>query len=232
MTFLPLMASYIGLSQTVIGISGSVYFAGFILGAVVTPRIIAKVGHSRSFTTLMAVFLRCFQILPMTDSGVMWILVRFLQGAVMCGAYTVVESWLSNQADASTRGSVRGIYTVVILGAMVLGQGLLSMTYSEAAQIFAPISILIGCAIIPVSFNQLIGTGTGTRHTHQLCEALSALAHRIRRCAGVRAHHWYFLDLGCNTRCQCDRQHRLRAYVCSREHFRWCPGSVNHRHCL
>ena len=64
MTFLPLMASYIGLSQTVIGISGSSYFAGFVSGAVLTPRIIAKVGHIRSFTTLMAVLLCCFQILP------------------------------------------------------------------------------------------------------------------------------------------------------------------------
>ena len=42
MTFLPLMASDIGLSQTVIGFSGSAYFAGFISGAMVTPHIIAK----------------------------------------------------------------------------------------------------------------------------------------------------------------------------------------------
>ena len=59
MTFLPLMASDIGLSQTVIGISGSAYFTGFISGALVTH--IARLGI-RSFTTLMAVFL-CFQIL-------------------------------------------------------------------------------------------------------------------------------------------------------------------------
>ena len=86
MTFLPLMASDIGLSQTVIGISGSAYFAGFISGALVTPHIIAKVGHIRSFTTLMAVFLYCFQILPTTNSGAVWIVIRFILGAVMCGA--------------------------------------------------------------------------------------------------------------------------------------------------
>ena len=151
MTFLPLMASDIGLSQTMIGISGSAYFAGFISGALVTPHIIAKVGHIRGFTTLMAVFLCCFQILPMTDSGAIWILIRFLLGAVMCGAYTVVESWLSDQADSRTHGRVLAIYTVVVLGAMALGQGLLNLTYGEAAKVFALISIMIGCAIIPVS---------------------------------------------------------------------------------
>ena len=151
MTFLPLMASEIGLSQTVIGLSGSAYFVGFISGALVTPHIIAKVGHIRSFTTLMAVFLCCFQVLPMSDAGWVWILARFLLGAVMCGAYTVVESWLSDQADSRSHGRVLGIYTLVVLGSMAAGQGILGLTYGNAAQVFAVISILIGCAIIPVS---------------------------------------------------------------------------------
>ena len=151
MTFLPLMASEIGLSQTVIGLSGSAYFMGFISGALVTPHIIAKVGHIRSFTTLMAVFLCCFQVLPMSDAGWVWILMRFLLGAVMCGAYTVVESWLSDQADSRSHGRVLGIYTLVVLAAMATGQGILGLTYGDAAQVFAVISILIGCAIIPVS---------------------------------------------------------------------------------
>ena len=145
------MASEIGLSQTVIGLSGSAYFVGFISGALVTPHIIAKVGHIRSFTTLMAVFLCCFQVLPMSDAGWVWILARFLLGAVMCGAYTVVESWLSDQADSRSHGRVLGIYTLVVLGAMAAGQGILGLTYGNAAQVFAVISILIGCAIIPVS---------------------------------------------------------------------------------
>ena len=125
MTFLPLMASEIGLSQAVIGLSGSAYFVGFISGALVTPHIIAKVGHIRSFTTLMAVFLCCFQVLPMTDAGWVWILTRFLLGAVMCGAYTVVESWLSDQADERSHGRVLGIYTFIVLTAMAAGQGIL-----------------------------------------------------------------------------------------------------------
>ena len=151
MTFFPLMASEIGLSQTVIGLSGSAYFVGFISGALITPHIIARVGHIRSFSVLMAVFLCCFQILPMTDSSWVWILARFVVGAVMCGAYTVVESWLSDQADSRSHGRVLGIYTLIVLGAMAAGQGILRLTYGEAAQVFAVISVLIGCAIIPVS---------------------------------------------------------------------------------
>ena len=62
MTFLPLRASELGLSQTLIGLSGSAYFAGFLTGALVIPPIIARVGHIRSFTALLAVFLSSFSV--------------------------------------------------------------------------------------------------------------------------------------------------------------------------
>ena len=133
MTFLPMMATEIGLSQTLIGISGSAYFAGFISGAILTPHMIARAGHIRSFTALMAVFVCCFQLLTLTHQGWVWILVRFALGAVMCGAYTVIESWISDQADSSQHGRVLSIYTLVVLGAMALGQGLLAMTYEQTA---------------------------------------------------------------------------------------------------
>jgi hypothetical protein len=42
MTFLPLRASELGLSQTLIGLSGSAYFAGFMTGALLIPPVIAS----------------------------------------------------------------------------------------------------------------------------------------------------------------------------------------------
>ena len=95
MTFLPLRASELGLSQTLIGLSGSAYFLGFLTGALMIPPIIARVGHIRSFTALLATFLSSFLFLSLVDEGIFWVLVRFVLGAVMCGSYTVIESWLA-----------------------------------------------------------------------------------------------------------------------------------------
>jgi MFS family permease len=67
MTFLPLRASELGLSQTLIGLSGSAYFAGFLTGALMIPPIIARVGHIRSFTALLAIFLSSFLFLSLVD---------------------------------------------------------------------------------------------------------------------------------------------------------------------
>ena len=121
MTFLPLRAVELGMSTLLVGLSGSAYFAGFLTGALMTPRIIANVGHIRSFTALMATFVCSFLVLSLCDGGVLWIVVRFVLGTAMCGAYTVIESWLTEQTDPKAHGRVLSVYTVIVLASMVLG---------------------------------------------------------------------------------------------------------------
>ncbi len=154
MTFLPLRASELGLSADLVGLSGSAYFAGFICGALLIPPVIARVGHIRSFTALMAGFLCSFLVLSVTGSGLVWIAVRFMLGATMCGAYTVVESWLADQSEPSQHGRVLSVYTVVVLGAMAVGQYLLGLTSNNPLHPFIAVAFLIGCAIIPVSLTR------------------------------------------------------------------------------
>ena len=154
MTFLPLRASELGLSQTLIGLSGSAYFFGFLTGALVIPPIIARVGHIRSFTALLAIFLSSFLFLSLVDDGIFWVLVRFVLGAVMCGSYTVIESWLAEQSDRSNHGRVLSVYTAIVLGSMAVGQYLLGLTEANPLYPFILVSLLVGLAIVPVSLTR------------------------------------------------------------------------------
>jgi MFS family permease len=154
MTFLPLRASELGLSQTLIGLSGSAYFAGFLTGALLVPPIIARVGHIRSFTALMAIFLCSFLFLSLVDEGILWVLVRFVLGTVMCGAYTVIESWLTEQSDTSRHGRALSIYTAIVLISMAAGQYLLGLTEANPLYPFILVSLLVGLAIVPVSLTR------------------------------------------------------------------------------
>jgi MFS family permease len=154
MTFLPLRASELGLSQTLIGLSGSAYFAGFVTGALMIPPVIARVGHIRSFTALMAIFLCSFLILSLVSEGLFWVLVRFILGAVMCGAYTVIESWLADQSDAERHGRVLSVYTAIVLISMAFGQYLLGLTAANPLYPFIFVSLLVGLAIVPVSLTR------------------------------------------------------------------------------
>ena len=128
MTFLPLRTSELGLSQTLIGVSGSAYFAGFLTGALMILHIIARVGHIRSFTALLAICLSSFLFLGLVDEGIFWVLVRFVLGAVMCGSYTVIVSWLAEQSDSSRHGRVLSVCTAIVLVSMAVGQYLLGLT--------------------------------------------------------------------------------------------------------
>ncbi|GIR71637.1 MAG: MFS transporter [Halieaceae bacterium] len=156
MTFLPLRASELGLSQTLIGLSGSAYFAGFLTGALMIPPIIARVGHIRSFTALLAIFLSSFLFLSLVDEGIFWVLVRFVLGAVMCGSYTVIESWLAEQSDSSRHGRVLSVYTAIVLISMAVGQYLLGLTEANPLYPFILVSLLVGLAIVPVSLTRTL----------------------------------------------------------------------------
>lgn len=150
LTLLPLRATSIGLSDFIIGVSASAYFLGFVAGCLLIPRIIAKVGHIRSFAVLTAIMMSAILALETLDGWVPWLLLRFLTGAMICGLYTVIESWLNDQTSAESRGQVLAIYTFIILAAMAVGQILINVGPVDSATPFILAAIFMALSIVPV----------------------------------------------------------------------------------
>lgn len=150
LTLLPLRASSNGLSDFLIGVSASAYFLGFVAGCLLIPRIIAKVGHIRSFAVLTALMISAILILEMVDGWAPWLALRFLTGAVICGLYTVIESWLNDQTGAESRGQVLAIYTFIILASMAFGQVLINVGPADSSTPFTLAAIFMALAIVPV----------------------------------------------------------------------------------
>ena len=61
-TLLALRGSAEGFADQTLGLLGSAYFAGFILGTWLCPRLIRRMGHVRSFTFLAAAEAACVLI--------------------------------------------------------------------------------------------------------------------------------------------------------------------------
>ena len=150
LTLLPLRASSIGLSDFIIGVSASAYFMGFVAGCLLIPRIIAKVGHIRSFAVLTAIMMSAILALETLDGWVPLLMLRFLTGAMICGLYTVIESWLNDQTSAESRGQVLAIYTFIILASMAIGQVLINVGPVSSATPFILAAIFMALAIVPV----------------------------------------------------------------------------------
>lgn len=150
LTLLPLRGSLNGLSEFMIGMSASCYFLGFVGGALVIPRVIAKVGHIRSFAVLTAVLISALLALEMLDGWGPWLVLRFLTGAMICGVYTVIESWLNDQANPESRGQVLAIYTFIVLVSMAAGQMLITVGPTSSATPFTLAAVFLALAIVPV----------------------------------------------------------------------------------
>ncbi|TGD70989.1 MFS transporter [Mangrovimicrobium sediminis] len=154
LTLLPLRAAANGMPELLIGLTASAYFAGFVVGCVVVPRIIARVGHIRCFAVLGAVMISTLLSLEMLDAWVNWLLLRFLTGVAISGLYTVIESWLNSQASAQTRGLILATYTFLTLSAMALGQLLINVGPVESATPFTLAALFMALGIIPVGLTR------------------------------------------------------------------------------
>ncbi|XOV82469.1 MAG: MFS transporter [bacterium] len=160
-TLLPLHAQNIGWNPAEIGLTGAAYFGGFILGCFCMPRLIASVGHIRVFTVCTGLAIVAILTLAKWQYLPVWIGMRLLTGVSLAGFYMVIESWLNENASAHARGSLLSFYGFVCIGAMALGQ--LLITSADVLQGAALAAIIFALAIVPVGLTTSPQPATPTR---------------------------------------------------------------------
>jgi MFS family permease len=154
LTLLPLRAGANGMPEYLIGISASSYFAGFVLGCLAIPTIIARAGHIRSFAVLAAVMISAILCLDMLDHWAPWLLLRFMTGLAVSGLYAVIESWLNSQASPDSRGRILATYTFITLLAMAGGQALINVGPVQTSTPFSLAAVFMALAIVPVGMTR------------------------------------------------------------------------------
>lgn len=106
LSLLPLRAQELGWSSTEIGLTGSAYFAGFLVGCYQIPKLVRRVGHIRVFTVLTATMTAALLAISLTDAFVTWVVLRLVIGISISGLYLVLESWLNEEATNEQRGAL------------------------------------------------------------------------------------------------------------------------------
>jgi MFS family permease len=148
---LPLRASYEGFTQLQIGLIGSAYYLGLMIGCLVCPIAIARVGHIRAF----AVFTAVATISPLAEAiwtvPQVWWLIRGLTGVCFAGILMVFESWLNGMASNETRGRVLSTYTFINLSSVIVGQQLINLGDPKGFELFSLAAIMFSVAAVPVA---------------------------------------------------------------------------------
>ncbi|WP_439102115.1 MFS transporter [Congregibacter sp.] len=154
LTLLPLRAAILGHSDLQIALGGSAYFLGFIAGCLLVPRLIARAGHIRSFAVLASAMTSVLLVLGLNESWVTWAALRFGIGFFICGLYSVIESWLNDQATEDNRGQVLSVYTFLVLVSMALGQQLVNASPVASATPFMVLAAIVALSTIPVGMTR------------------------------------------------------------------------------
>ncbi len=149
-TLLTLKADGLGFSDSAIGLVQSGYPVGALLGCVIAPRLIMRVGHIRIFAALASIASAAALMHLVTTDPWSWGAMRLLTGFCFSGLYIVAESWLNSSADNENRGSLLSVYFVVQTGGVALGQLLLNVSNPDGILLFVVVSILISFSLVPM----------------------------------------------------------------------------------
>jgi MFS family permease len=149
-TLLGLRATLEGFATPVTGLVMSCYYVGYLIGTLVAPRLLRRVGHVRVFATLAALASVVVLIHASWVHPLPWGAMRLVSGVCFAGIYVVAESWLNHRASRSNRGTLLAVYMLVLYIGLGGAQFLLVLSSPQTAAPFMLISALISLAMVPI----------------------------------------------------------------------------------
>lgn len=150
---LPLRGSIEGFSAFSLGMLGTGWAIGYVLGCVLVPGVVARVGHVRSFSVMAAVAVISVLLSLIIIHPAAWIPLRALAGFSFAGGAMIVESWISERTDPSFRGRVFATYTMVNLAATTIGQLLLITGDASGYLFFVLAAVFYACSLFPTALS-------------------------------------------------------------------------------
>lgn len=149
-TLLGVRADFEDIPPETYGFVSAGYFGGFLLGSTITPNLIRKVGHVRVFAALGSLISAAVIVYVWIIDPVAWFVMRVVVGFGFSGVYIVCESWLNEAVDNSQRGKALGMYSLVQMVGVVLGQQILYVGNPESFEPFIILSVLVSISFAPI----------------------------------------------------------------------------------
>ena len=148
---LPIRGEAEGFTAASLGLLGTGWAIGYVTGCLRVPALVARVGHIRAFGAMCAIAAIAVLLSLLLITPWIWIPVRALSGFCFAGAAMIVESWLNERADATSRGRVFGIYTMVNLAATTAGQMILTLGDARGFFFFVLAAMVYCLALLPTA---------------------------------------------------------------------------------
>ncbi len=149
----PLMALVLeerGTNPVLIGLVAAANPIGVIIAAPLVAPIVRRLGTANAMILASVGAVITVAALPVLDSLVGWLLLRFLNG--LCGAvpWVVTETWINAIAIARTRGRITALYGGFMAIGFAMGPFLLTMIGTGSTLPFLYFAGLMSVSLIPI----------------------------------------------------------------------------------
>ncbi|WNJ93085.1 MFS transporter [Bosea sp. 685] len=155
-TVVPLRMAVAGQPPLLIGLVGSAYSIGFLVGCFAIPSLVRRIGHIRGFAVFAALQAASTLSFPMIPEA-LWGVARLVMGLSAAGHAICIESWISGQAKGSNRGRIFGIYQILNRLALIGSQIGVGYVAIQAHDVFLYASMAFSFALIPVALTRARG---------------------------------------------------------------------------
>jgi MFS family permease len=139
-----------GTDATLTGLNAASTFIGVILGPMLTPSLVRRLGIRVFLLACLGLDIGLFLLMKPLDSLVAWMVLRLLLGIVGSAIFTATEAWINLLAGDQERGRVIGLYAASLSGGFGVGPLLLSLTGTEGWTPFLAVSALSAAAGLPL----------------------------------------------------------------------------------
>lgn len=132
------------------------FYLGLVLGGKLGHRLIARVGHIRTYVASAGIVTAAVLMHGMTENLPAWLALRLVVGLCMMSMYMVVESWLNEQSTSTERGMVFSGYMMASYLGMVLGQLVLAVMPELDINLLLLVALCFSLCLVPVALTRRI----------------------------------------------------------------------------
>ncbi|WP_279044211.1 MFS transporter [Cedecea davisae] len=158
-TLVPLWLAHDNLPTWQVGMVGSAYFSGNLVGTLITGWVIKRHGFNRSYYMASFIFAVGCVGLGLMVGFWSWMIWRFIAGVGCAMIWVVVESALMCSGTSRNRGRLLAAYMTVYYIGMVVGQLMVSKLSTELMSVLPWATALVLAAILPLLFTYIVSDG-------------------------------------------------------------------------
>ncbi|KSV82787.1 MFS transporter [Sinorhizobium sp. Sb3] len=146
---LPVRGTAEGYPTTILGLIGTSWAAGFVLGCFFAPNVVKRIGHVRAFSVFASLIAIVALLTGIMIDPTWWLILRALTGFATAGTSMIIESWLNERATNESRGVIFSLYIAITLFGVVGGQMMIPFGDTSTSIFFMICGILYCVAMLP-----------------------------------------------------------------------------------